>query len=183
MRKSFQKAVMAAKSLLKHGATPEKIALCVALGVTLSVFPVIVVPTVLCTVFALVLRLNLPLMLAVNVVALPLQWLLLLPFVRIGDAIFRAPPFPISPGQFFRMMREHPSTMMGTVLHASTAWLIASPFLTLLIYAVMLPIVRKTNERRRRAAPQTATVAAPPAQQGSDPLTGPSSANPSSRGR
>ena len=52
--------------LLRQGVTPEKIALSVALGAALGVFPAIGLSTTLCAIAALVLRLNLPAIQIVN---------------------------------------------------------------------------------------------------------------------
>ena len=52
--------------LLRQGMTPRKVALTLVLGLVISVFPIVGVPTLLCTVVALGLQLNLPLIQAVN---------------------------------------------------------------------------------------------------------------------
>lgn len=46
--------------LLKQGMTPEKLAFTVAIGAVLAVFPVLGSTTILCTLAAMVLGLNLP---------------------------------------------------------------------------------------------------------------------------
>ena len=57
--------------LLRQGVTPEKIALSLAFGLGLGIFPVLGVSTILCTVAAIVLRLNLPAIQLVNYLAAP----------------------------------------------------------------------------------------------------------------
>src|ERR1700679_2600498 len=84
--------------LLKQGVTPEKIALTVALGVSLGVTPVIGSTTMLCTLAAVSLRLNLPAILVVNGAVYPLQLILLVPFLRAGAWLFRADGPKISIG-------------------------------------------------------------------------------------
>src|SRR6185312_970638 len=62
--------------LLRQGVTPDKIALSLAFGLGLGIFPVLGVSTVLCTVAAIAFRLNLPAIQLVNYLASPVQLLL-----------------------------------------------------------------------------------------------------------
>src|SRR5579863_6612431 len=87
--------------LLKQGVTPEKIALTIALGLTLGVTPVIGSTTMLCTLAAVTLRLNLPAIMLVNGAVYPLQLTLLIPFLRAGAWIFHADGPKLSVGQIF----------------------------------------------------------------------------------
>src|SRR6202035_779984 len=78
--------------LLRQAVTPEKIALSVALGVTLGVFPVLGSTTALCALAAFAWQLNLPVTEIVNYFIYPLQIALLIPFFRAGRAALpRAP--------------------------------------------------------------------------------------------
>src|SRR5690242_16181112 len=71
--------------LLRQGVTPEKIALSMALGATLGVFPALGWTTILCAIAAFALRLNLPAIQLVNYLVYPAQLALLLPFFRLGE--------------------------------------------------------------------------------------------------
>jgi hypothetical protein len=70
--------------LLRQGVSPEKVALTIALGIILGVTPVLGSTVLLCTLAATVLRLNLPAIQLVNGVVYPLQFILLIPFYRLG---------------------------------------------------------------------------------------------------
>ena len=74
--------------LLKQGITPEKIALSVALGVTIGVFPALGTTTILCGIAAWALKLNIPAMQLVNYLVYPLQLALLIPFLQTGSKLF-----------------------------------------------------------------------------------------------
>ena len=52
--------------LLRQGITPEKIALSIALGAVLGIFPVLGSTTLLCAAAAFILRLNMPAIQVVN---------------------------------------------------------------------------------------------------------------------
>ena len=75
---------------LRQGVSPRRLALTFALGIAIGCIPVIGVPTVLCAVLAVTLRLNLPAIQAANYAAMPLQLLLIAPFVRLGQLMFAA---------------------------------------------------------------------------------------------
>src|SRR5271167_1321027 len=85
----YRKLIQPFIDLLKQGVTPEKIALTVAVGISLGVTPVIGSTTVLCTLAAVALRLNLPGIMVVNGAVYPLQLMLLVPFLRAGAWLFR----------------------------------------------------------------------------------------------
>jgi uncharacterized protein (DUF2062 family) len=69
------------------GLSPTTIALILAVGMVLGVFPVYGCPTVLCVVAAIVLRLNLPAVQLINQLVLPLQLVLLVPLNRFGARV------------------------------------------------------------------------------------------------
>ena len=78
--------------LLTQGITPEKIALSLAFGIMLGVFPVLGTTSLLCLIAALVFRLNLAAVQLVNLLVNPLWFALLIPFVRVGERLFGVPP-------------------------------------------------------------------------------------------
>jgi len=73
---------------LRQGVSPERLALTLALGFAIGCLPVVGIPTALCMVVALGLRLNLPAIQAANYAAMPLQVALIFPFVRLGGWMF-----------------------------------------------------------------------------------------------
>src|SRR3954453_19919619 len=92
--------------LLRQGVTPEKLALSLAFGLGIGIFPVLGVSTVLCTVVAIVLRVNLPAIQLVNYLASPLQLALIIPFVRVGEPLLGLKEQPLSIKEGFRIMAE-----------------------------------------------------------------------------
>ena len=80
---------------LKQGITPEKIALTLALGSVLGVFPIIGATTALCALIAWRLKLNQPIIQLINYLMYPVHLLLLLPFYRAGETLFGQPHLPI----------------------------------------------------------------------------------------
>ena len=91
-------------ALLKQGITPEKIALSLTLGIVLGIIPVLGSTTLLCTLAALLFRLNLPAIQIVNFVIYPIQLAFLLPFYRAGEWLFNAEHLPISVQEIVAMI-------------------------------------------------------------------------------
>ena len=71
-----------------QGISPRRLALTLALGFAIGCIPVVGIPTLLCAVLALALRLNLPAIQAANYLVMPLQLVLIVPFVRLGGWLF-----------------------------------------------------------------------------------------------
>jgi uncharacterized protein (DUF2062 family) len=69
---------------LQQGISPRRLALTLALGFAIGCIPVVGIPTLVCAALALTLRLNLPAIQAANYAVMPLQLLLIVPFVRLG---------------------------------------------------------------------------------------------------
>jgi uncharacterized protein (DUF2062 family) len=141
--------------LLRLGITPEKIALTISVGLALGVTPVIGSTTLLCTLAAAVLRLNLPAIQLVNGLAYPLQLALLIPFLRAGAWLFGATPPSLTAGSVFEQIHANVwhaiVTLWTETLHALVAWLLAATIVSLLVYAVTLPLLRRAWRKQAAA--------------------------------
>jgi uncharacterized protein (DUF2062 family) len=129
-----RKIVQPLLDLLAQGMTSEEIALSVALGVVLGVFPILGFPTLFCVLAALVLRLNAPALQFVNYLVYPLQLALLIPFVRLGGWLFH--PTPAS------------SPMLGVLaatLHTVVAWFCVCAPAGLLLYVFLAAVLRRSS--------------------------------------
>jgi uncharacterized protein (DUF2062 family) len=142
-----QRLLQPLMGLLKQGVTPERIALSLTLGVTIGVFPALGWTTILCTIIALVLRLNLPAIQLVNYLVYPLQLALLLPFYRLGEKVFHAAHLPISPQQILAMAKTNLQAtvafLWSTTWHAIVIWAMFAPVATAIIYLLLLSLVRR----------------------------------------
>ncbi|HKN75714.1 MAG TPA: DUF2062 domain-containing protein [Candidatus Acidoferrum sp.] len=129
--------------LLHQGVTPEKMALSIALGVALGVFPVLGTTTALCALVAFILRLNLPAIQIVNFFVYPLQIVLLIPFFRAGELLFGAPHLPLSAAQIVATVRANfwgaTRFLWTTTWHAVVVWCLIAPVFVGLAYLVLAP--------------------------------------------
>jgi uncharacterized protein (DUF2062 family) len=135
-------------NLLRQGITPEKVALTIALGFMLGVTPVIGSTTLLCTLAAVVLRLNLPAIQLVNGVVYPLQLALIIPFLRAGAWLFgdkRLPAVTV-PHLYELIHRDLPhaiATLWTATVHALVAWATFGAAAAALIYALLVLVFRR----------------------------------------
>jgi hypothetical protein len=134
-------------TLLTQGITPEKIALSLAFGIVLGIFPVLGSTTILCAVAALIFQLNLPAIQLVNYLIYPLQLFMLVPFIRMGEKLFRVAPLPLSLTQILAMVRAdlpHAiSRLWLAEVHAILAWLLSGPPAIFLLYIVLSRALRQ----------------------------------------
>jgi uncharacterized protein (DUF2062 family) len=132
--------------LLKQGISPEKLALTVALGTILGVTPVLGSTTLLCTVAALVLGLNLPAIQMVNGLVYPLQFVLLIPYYRMGAWMFRTDASSISLGGVMELVKSgvlHAiQTLWVVTVHALVAWLLSGIVMASVLYVALVPVMK-----------------------------------------
>jgi hypothetical protein len=146
-------------ALLTQGITPEKVALSLAFGIVLGVFPVLGSTTLLCAAAALLFGLNLPAIQLINYVVYPLQLFLLVPFIRFGERLFGASRLQLSLTQMLAMAKaDLPHAMRAlwlTGAHAAVAWLLVGPPAILLTYLILAWALRKMAVSLNLRAPQT----------------------------
>lgn len=134
------------KSLLREGISFRKVSLCIALGVALGIFPVLGSTTLLCAIAAFVLRLNLAAIQVVNFMVYPLQLMLLAPFHGAGSWLFRDKSLALSGEALINVLKidfwGSMTNLWNLALYGVFVWLIVSPFLILLLYSLLKPVVR-----------------------------------------
>ena len=132
---------------LKCGMEPRQLAFTLALGFAIGCIPLLGVTTGICALLAIVLRLNMPAIQAANWLAMPLQVLLLIPFLRLGQWLFRSHATPFTSKDVLARMESAPWAAlrdMGSMLgHGVVAWLmIAGPALLIMTLS-LTPLLRR----------------------------------------
>lgn len=132
---------------LKQGTTPEKISLTIALGVALGVFPILGSTTALCLAAAVFLKLNQPVIHLVNWFIYPLQFPLILIFIRLGEKLVGAAPVPFSITDMLQRFKDSPAQFFRdfglTALHGIGGWLLVAPVGVTILYFTLRPAMRK----------------------------------------
>jgi uncharacterized protein (DUF2062 family) len=145
MRRSLEGIKRKVANWLRQGVSPRRLALTLALGFAIGCVPVVGIPTLICAALAITLRLNLPAIQAANYAAMPLQLLLVVPFVRLGGWLFSVGP--IRAGQAAALLHTPPTEVLtqlaGLFGHAMLAWLlIAIPAVLLMTWLFTLLLQR-----------------------------------------
>jgi uncharacterized protein (DUF2062 family) len=142
-----EKVLLPLWDLLKQGVSPSKLALCIAIGAVLGIFPIIGTTTVLCAAVALALRLNLPAIQVVNYVVYPLQILLIIPFFQAGAYMFQTEAVAVSvsePIEMFSVDFWGSIQILGwTIGRATLVWLLISPVVVAIVYFASLFALNK----------------------------------------
>jgi uncharacterized protein (DUF2062 family) len=154
MREFLQRRLVAPLLvLLRQGVTPRELALCLALGTTIGLIPVLGVSTALCALVALLLKLNMPAIQLVNYLLTPLQLLLVIPLLRLGETLSGAPPFPVTLESALALLSQdviHAIRILATAIaHATLAWLLLAPLLAIVLYRGLEPVLRHLRREAR----------------------------------
>jgi uncharacterized protein (DUF2062 family) len=132
---------------LRQGATPEAVSAAVVIAFALAIVPVIGVTTLLCLVAGRLFRLNHIVMQVVNHVSYPLQILLLVPFVRLGEALVGAEPIALSPGalidEFNRSFSGFVAKFGMAYVHGLLGWVLTVPIFCWLTHLLLRRVFRR----------------------------------------
>jgi uncharacterized protein (DUF2062 family) len=138
-------------ALLRQGVAPDRLALCVALGVVVGNIPILGVSTILCGAIALIFRLNLPAIQIVQAAMAPTQVLLIIPFVRLGEWILRVPPQPVSIKEGLALLAQGAGhavvALWDAILHAGLAWILVAPMAVFVFYKLLAPVFEHAAEQ------------------------------------
>lgn len=138
---------------LRQGITPQKIALTLAIGATVGLFPILGSTTLLCFLAGVLLKLNQPIIQAINYLVYPLQVTGIYFFIRVGERLTGTPPLQFSIGGLIEQFRAAPLHFFQefgmTALRGVLAWTLIAPFVAAALYFALLPLLRRLGQLRR----------------------------------
>jgi uncharacterized protein (DUF2062 family) len=134
-------------SWLSQGLSPRQLGFTLALGFAIGCIPLLGVTTGICTLVAIMLRLNMPAIQAANWIAMPVQVMLLIPFLKLGQWLFPGQAISLNRAQMLQHLQAAPwnalVSMSSLFGHALLAWLItAGPAFVLLTLVLTLLLGR-----------------------------------------
>lgn len=145
---------------LTQGLTPHKIALTIAIGSAIAMFPILGTTTLLCLLVGIVMRLNQPIIQAVNYACTPLHLTFIFYAFRWGDRLFGTAHTRLEFRSMMHLLHTHPLDFVGTysltALHAIVVWAALVPFWSAIIYYIALPIMRGIDRVRVESAAKAA---------------------------
>jgi uncharacterized protein (DUF2062 family) len=141
--------------MLRQGLSPAGLAWSLAVGLAIGTIPLFGTSTVLCIGAGLAFRLNQPAMQLANYLAYPLQVVLFIPFIRIGERLFHVPELPLSLPLIQAALKAEgwgaAHTFWTSLWHASVAWLVVVPIPTVLLALILAPVFRAAVSPFRRS--------------------------------
>ena len=142
-----KKLFQSLSKLLKQGLSPAKLSLVVALGITLSIFPVLGTTTLICTLVSIFFNLNLPAMQLANYAAFPFQIILFFPFLKLGETVSKVSLDPLSKIQLISTFDEGIfyaiEKLSNYLLVACLGWSLAVLPIYIILYFLMSSLLKK----------------------------------------
>lgn len=136
---------------LTQGITPARLALALAVGGVIAVNPFLGTTTLGCLAAGVLLRLNQPVLQIANLLGVPFQLALIVPWVRAGEWLYGAAPMPVNPALLVGEFSAGPWRFLEhfglTGLHAASAWLLAAPLLGAALYLAFRPPLHALSRR------------------------------------
>ncbi|KAJ8759519.1 hypothetical protein K2173_007136 [Erythroxylum novogranatense] len=128
--------------ILSRDAEPKQLAFSAALGITLGIFPVCGVTVLLCGIAIALLGsvCHAPTVMLANFIATPIELSLVVPFLRLGEAISGGSHFPLTSDALKKVLTGQAShDVILSIAHALLGWLVAGPFILAALYIISLP--------------------------------------------
>jgi uncharacterized protein (DUF2062 family) len=137
-------------SLLKQGLTPQILALSMTSGIIIGIIPLLGTTTAICTMVAIMFRMNLLVTQIGNWLVYPIQILLLVPFIILGENLFGSPS-TLDPSHIVTLLRTDLFTTLRLfskmILHAAIAWMICAPIAFAAIYIALKTLFKFLHDR------------------------------------
>jgi uncharacterized protein (DUF2062 family) len=137
-------------SLLKQGLTPQILALSMTSGIIIGIIPLLGTTTAICTMVAIIFRMNLLVTQIGNWLVYPIQILLVVPFIILGENLFGSSS-TLDPSHIVTLLRTDLFTTLRLfskmILHAAIAWMICAPVAFAAIYIVLKTLFKFLHDR------------------------------------
>jgi len=150
----YRRLVLPILALLRMGATPQRLAWSIAVGIAVGLNPVVGSTTVLCLALSFALRLNIVATQIANHAMFPLELALVFPFLRLGTLVFRTSAMPLSASLFFEHARTAPVALLRQIWawewHAFLLWLLIAIGIVPLIAIALTPVLERLGRRVKR---------------------------------
>ena len=141
-------------ALFKQGLTPIELTQSILVAALFSIIPILGVTTILLTGFSLKRKLNLPIMIAISYLAWPLQILMIIPFINIGEYFFSVPQ---SHHSVEEIIASFQNSFFGTLSQLSFellcgfgGWLLTAVPFFIVIYLVSISIFKLISKDKNK---------------------------------
>ena len=154
MKKLFKKIKETIVNALKQGWSPSEVCWSGAWGLTIGLFPIYGVTTAALGVIGLIWKLNHAIMQAFNYLISPLKFLLIIPYIRLGEWLFQTDtPFALSLSEFTSRFKAAPGETLGefamTFVHAICGWVVTVPLWMAFTYFSLYSLIKMGDATRK----------------------------------
>ncbi len=136
---------------LRQGATPEGLATSVAVGGAIGILPFLGLTTAAGALAGRLLRLNHVAIQAANYLLFPVQLALIVPLVRLGEALTGATETPLNPAVIVERFWESPATFLADYglagLHGLLGWTLVAIPAGWVVRRTLLPVFRRLSPK------------------------------------
>ena len=144
---AYRRIALPICALLRLGASPEKLAWSLAIGIAIGINPLLGTTTLLCLAVAFVFRLNVAASQLSNHIVYPLQLILVIPFIHVGTRVFHTAPLPLSGKDMLAEARATPIALLRQIWlwerHALAVWAVFAVILVPVIALSLTPLLKK----------------------------------------
>ncbi|MBT3602876.1 MAG: DUF2062 domain-containing protein [Candidatus Latescibacteria bacterium] len=142
-----QKCVQPILGVFQSGLTPSKLSLSLVMGMFCGLCPIPGTTTLLCGFLAFRLRLNFAVMQTMNYAVSPLQYLLLIPFIKMGACLLPDASIPFSVSELIISLQHTPyqtiQHLWQVLLSAVVAWFMLCLPLAWISYRVLKSFLQR----------------------------------------
>lgn len=140
-------------TLLTQGVAPDQVAATLAVGTACSLFPFLGFTSLLNLGVGLRLRMNQPILQTLNQLLGPVQLVMIVVYVRLGEWGWRVEATPFSVTEMLRAFHvagwgEFLQRFGWAGIHAFTAWVLSVPLILPLVYYPLRPVLRRLASAR-----------------------------------
>lgn len=149
MKKTIHTAIQKVRHLLLEGTTPQKLALTIAAGIILGLFPIVGATSLLCLGASFFLGLNKVFIQMVNYLVYPIQLVLFIPFIKAGHHVFQFAGTPVNYNHLLDVFKTDTLAALGEfgslLLSGIILWAVISVPLSFLLYRSSLKYIKRLN--------------------------------------
>ncbi|MCB1207713.1 MAG: DUF2062 domain-containing protein [Verrucomicrobiales bacterium] len=142
---------------LTQGANPQRLAMAVAYGVVLGIFPLLGTTTLLSLAVGIPLKLNQPVLQIFRELSYPLHLATILVFIHAGETLYGAEHLPLSLSLLTEKFFASPSDFMKQFgmlgVYAISAWAVVAPILWATIFFIARPLISHLSQRKPAIVP------------------------------
>src|SRR5271156_1347777 len=147
----YRRIALPILALLRMGASPQRLAWSIAIGLAIGINPLLGSTTLACMLVAVLFRLNLAASQLANHAMYPVQIVLMLPFLQLAARVFHAGPLPFSAKTIYAEARAHPIHLIAQLWtwewHALVVWAVLAVLLVPIIANLLCPLLQRLLRR------------------------------------